>query len=188
VCFYKPCTFGCVWKWIRSRKQDSVPESGPASLYSAKIIKISRLTIDHWLILWSLHRSLRCCETHCTNFLPLDTQDVERGELRYARNCARNCDWNSLRFLTAPICSRDDLWVFYLRLIVIMRILLIKKPTHRVPTLRGTLWTILKTSHWLSDAFHVKQDDLIGQTVKIRCYLLIYWYSRLMLRSLHSER
>jgi len=45
---------------------------------------MSRLTIDRFLILWSLHGSLRCCETDretdCTNFLSLDAQDIERED------------------------------------------------------------------------------------------------------------
>ena len=52
---------GCVWKWIRSREQNSVPESRHASLYCLKVIKMSRLTIDRFFILWSLHGSLCCC-------------------------------------------------------------------------------------------------------------------------------
>jgi len=46
--FYKPCTctFGCIWKWIWSRAQNSVPESGHARLFSVKVIKMSRLAID----------------------------------------------------------------------------------------------------------------------------------------------
>jgi len=42
------------------------------------------------------------------NFLSLDTQYNERGQLQSAQNCS----WVSLRFLTAPICSRDCFWSF----------------------------------------------------------------------------
>jgi len=55
-------------------------------LHSFKIIKISRLTIDRLAILWSL-----CyCETDCASFLSLDTQNVERGQLRWAQNYIQN--------------------------------------------------------------------------------------------------
>ena len=81
---------GCDWKWIRSREQNSVPESRHASLYSVKVIKMSRPTADRFLILWSLHGSLRCYETDrqtdCTTLLSIDTQEVERGQLQ--------CVWN----------------------------------------------------------------------------------------------
>jgi len=43
-----------------------------------------------------------------------------------------------------------------------------------VPTLWGKPWTILKTSHWLSDAIRVKQDDLI---LKHELIFLIYFFS-----------
>jgi len=59
------------------------------------IYTVSRLSkcqgyIDRFLILWSLHGSIRCCETDretdCTTFLSLDTQDVERRQLRCTQN------------------------------------------------------------------------------------------------------
>ena len=83
-----------IWKWIRSCEQNSAPESRHASLHSVKVIKMVRLAIDRFLILWSLHRSLCCCETnretdHRT-FLSLDTKDDERKQLWCARNCTRN--------------------------------------------------------------------------------------------------
>lgn len=45
---------------------------GRTSLYSVKVIKISRLDNNRLLILWLPHGSLRCCKTDCTNFLSLD--------------------------------------------------------------------------------------------------------------------
>ena len=52
-------------------------------IYSVKVITMSRLTINHFLILWALHGSLRCCETDretgCATLLSLETQDIERG-------------------------------------------------------------------------------------------------------------
>ena len=67
----------------------TVHEIGRASLYSVKVIKVSR----------SLQGSLSCCETDCTTFLSLDTQDAERGQLRRARSSLR---------LTTPVWSRDE--------------------------------------------------------------------------------
>jgi len=49
-----------------------------------------RLAIDGIFILWSLHRSPRCCETDCTTFLSLGMQDNERGQLWWAWRCALN--------------------------------------------------------------------------------------------------
>jgi len=88
----------CVWKRIGSRERNSVPESRHASLYSVKVIKMSRLTIDRFLILCSLHGLLCSCktdrETDCTTFLSLETKDFERGQLR----CTWNCTWNPCVF------------------------------------------------------------------------------------------
>jgi len=50
-----------------------------------------------------------CCETDCTAFVSLDTQEIERRQL----GCTRNCDRNSLRFVAATIRSRDGVWKFY---------------------------------------------------------------------------
>ena len=104
--FLQTMYLGCVWKWIRSRGQNSAPENRRASLYSVKGIKISRLTRDCFLILWSLHRLLRCCrtdrKTDCRTFLFLGTQDIERGQLW--------CIQNPCLFITAPILSRDRVW------------------------------------------------------------------------------
>ena len=90
VDFYKPYIYlGCIWKWIRSHEQNFVSESRRASLYSVKVIKMPRLTIDR-LFLWSLHQSLHCCETDretdCTTFFSLDTQDVEKEKICCTRN------------------------------------------------------------------------------------------------------
>jgi len=66
--FLQTMYLGCFWKWIWSCDQNFAPESRLASLYSVKVIKISRLTIDSFLTLWSL----RCCktdsETDCITF------------------------------------------------------------------------------------------------------------------------
>jgi len=91
-----------------SREQNSVPESRRASLYSVKVIKMSRLTIDPFLILWLFHGMLRYCETECTTFLSLDTQDGKKGQLSCAWNCTRNprIFWLhlSVRVLASEIC------------------------------------------------------------------------------------
>ena len=34
-------------------------------------------------------------------------------------------------------------------------------PTLAIPTLWGKPWTLLETSHWLSDAIHIKREVLI---------------------------
>jgi len=93
---------GCVWKWIRSREQNYVSENRHASLYSVKVIKMSRRPIDRL----SFHGRFTSCETDretdCTALLSLDTQDIERGQSSMMGQC----------FLTAPICSRDGVWNF----------------------------------------------------------------------------
>ena len=93
---------GCVWKWIRSREQNYVSENRHASLYSVKVIKMSRRPIDRL----SFHGRFTSCETDretdCTALLSLDTQDIERGQSSMKGQC----------FLTAPICSRDGVWNF----------------------------------------------------------------------------
>jgi len=96
-----------------------VLESGHVSV---KVIKMSSLAIDRLLILWLLHGSLLCCETDhetdCTNFLSLDMQDIESGQLRHARN--------SLRFSTVRAMTYE---MFSLRLTAITRIHLITYPS-----------------------------------------------------------
>jgi len=47
---------------MQSCKQNSVPESGHASLFSLKVIEMSQLAIDGLLILWSFHELPHCCE------------------------------------------------------------------------------------------------------------------------------
>jgi len=64
---------------------------------------MSRQNIDLFLILWSLHGSIRCCETDreadCKILLSLEMQDVEREN---------NSDAPETHgFLTAPNRSRD---------------------------------------------------------------------------------
>jgi len=75
---------------VRLITQNSVPERRRASLYSLKVIKMSRLTMDRFLILWSLHGSPRCCKTDReadnTTFLSLYRQDVRRGQFRCTRD------------------------------------------------------------------------------------------------------
>jgi len=70
--------------------------SGQASLYSVKVIKISRLYIDCLVILWSLHESLRCCEIDSTIFLSLDTQDIDNSDMSETTPetpCLFNCTY-----------------------------------------------------------------------------------------------
>jgi len=104
---------GCVWKWIRPREQNSAPESRHVSLYSVKVIKMSRQTINRFLILWALYGSLRCCETHCetdcTTLLSLETQDIERGQLWWARKYARNPCIFKLR-LSVRVITSEFFW------------------------------------------------------------------------------
>jgi len=76
-----------VWKWNRLRAQNSAPENRCASLHNVKVIKMSRLTINRFLILWSLHGLLRCCETECTTFLSL-TNKALREDNSYAPETA----------------------------------------------------------------------------------------------------
>jgi len=105
--FLQTMYLSCVWKWIRSREQNSAPESWRASSHNVKVIKMSRLTIDCFLILWSLHGSLRCCktdrETDCTTFLYLDAQEVQREDNSGAPKTAPE----TLAFFNcAYLCSR----------------------------------------------------------------------------------
>jgi len=57
-----------------SREQNSVPKSRRASSHSVMVIKMSRLTINHFFNLGSLHGSVHCCETdretHWRTFCP----------------------------------------------------------------------------------------------------------------------
>jgi len=56
-----------------------MPETGLASFYSVKVIKMSGLVIGRLLGMWSLRRCETDRKTDCTTFLSLDMQDVERG-------------------------------------------------------------------------------------------------------------
>jgi len=62
-------------KWIRTRERNSTPKSRRVSLYSVKVIKVSRITVNHFLVLRALHGSPRCrktsSETDCTTILSL---------------------------------------------------------------------------------------------------------------------
>jgi len=109
----------CVWKGIWSWEQKSVPESRHATLYGVKVIKKSRLASDRLLILWSLHGSLRCCETDReTDYTTFWSLDVERGQLWCAQNCTRNCCIFKL-CLSARVIAFE---IFCLHLTEIMRI------------------------------------------------------------------
>jgi len=106
----------CCLKRSSIREETFMLESRRASLHNVKVIKMSRLTIDRFFILWSLHGSLRCCETDCTTFLSLDTQEVERGQLWWSRNlCIFNCAylfvWSRLKFSVRvwPKSTRVDI-------------------------------------------------------------------------------
>jgi len=74
VRFYKPCTSAASESEFNHAKRILCLEVG-VLVYSVRVIKMSRLTIDCVLILWSLHGSLRCCETdreiYGTTFLSL---------------------------------------------------------------------------------------------------------------------
>jgi len=74
---------------VNSIKQSSMPESRYASLHSVKVIKMLRLAIEGLLVLWTLYKSIRCCETDYKKFMSLDRQDVEKGNLRCAQNSLR---------------------------------------------------------------------------------------------------
>jgi len=105
--FYKPFTMAASESEFDHENRILCLKSRRASLYSGKIIKMSWLANGRLLILWSLHGSLRCCETDretdCTTSLSLDTQDIQRGQLQCARDpCV----------LTTPIHSRERVWNF----------------------------------------------------------------------------
>jgi len=80
--FYKPCTSAAPESEFDHAKRIPCLKVGVLVLYSVKIIKMSRLAFDCLLIPWSLHGSLPCCETDGKNFMSLDTEDVETGQLR----------------------------------------------------------------------------------------------------------
>jgi len=101
--FLQTMYLGCVSKWIWSQERNSVPESRRASLYSVKVIKMSRLTINRILTLWSLHGSLRCCKTDCTTFLSLNTQDAERRQFDVAKTAPKTLAFFNCAYLFA--CS-----------------------------------------------------------------------------------
>ena len=76
VRFHKPCTFAASVKQFDHANRILYPK------VDVLVYTVSRLTVGRPLILWSL----RCCkidrEINCTTFLSLDTQDVEKGQLR----------------------------------------------------------------------------------------------------------
>ena len=88
--FLQTMYLGCAWKCIRSSEQNAASERSRVSLYSVKVIKMSRLTINRFFILWALHALLR----NRLHFAFRNARRRERGQLR--------CAWNS--------------WDFYLRL------------------------------------------------------------------------
>jgi len=76
-----------IWNWVTDAFSVQMLESAPKPCTSSA----SESKFDHTnRILWSLHGPLCCCETDRTSFWSLDTQEVERGQLRCARNCTRN--------------------------------------------------------------------------------------------------
>ena len=74
--FYKPCTSAASESEFELLEQNSAPESRLASLHTVKVIKMSMLTINRFLILWSLHGSTT---GHATAF----------GTLAYPFKCSR---------------------------------------------------------------------------------------------------
>ena len=90
VHFYKPCTL-TVFESEFNRVNRTLHLKVGATPYKLLVYTVSRLAIDRFVILWSLQGSFRCCETECeaacTTFLSLDTQNIERGQLRCAPNC-----------------------------------------------------------------------------------------------------
>jgi len=97
---------GCVWKWIRSREQNSVPESGHSNLYSAQAIKMSRLAIDWLLILWSLHSSHHCRGTDCTFFCPYISKTLREDNSDAPETAPKTAPKIPV-LLIVPICSHD---------------------------------------------------------------------------------
>ena len=112
--FSQTMYLGCVWKWIRPCKQNTAPESRRASLYSVKVIKMSRLAIDRLFILWLLHV--------VASLLRKRLHDI--FVLRHAKQLERTTPMRPklLRLLTGPICSRDRVGNFCLRLTEITQI------------------------------------------------------------------
>ena len=100
VRFYKPCTSS--ENQFDHASRILCLKSRRASLYNAKVIKMSRLAIDRWLIQWPLR-----CETDCTTFLSLDMQDNERGQPRCAQNCPQDpCIFFNFAYLFAWLCLK----------------------------------------------------------------------------------
>jgi len=99
---------GCVWKWIRSREQNSELESRHASLYSVKVIKMSRLTINRFLFYGCFMGCFIVVKQTVQPFLYIDMQELERGQLqctqkRTRNHCAFNCAYTFA-------CSRLKFW------------------------------------------------------------------------------
>jgi len=74
--FYKKCTSAASENWIRSSEQNSAPKSRRTSLYSVKVIEMSMLTIDLFLILWSLPGLLRCCFLSVSNWKHVNRRNI----------------------------------------------------------------------------------------------------------------
>jgi len=102
----------CVWLWINHTNW-IVPESGCARLYSVVII-----------CLYYIIGSLSWNRLH--NFLSLDTQQVEKGQIQCAQNCVGDslCFW---QYLSVRVMASE---VLCLHLTEIMRIHL-SLPTYR---------------------------------------------------------
>jgi len=109
VRFYKPCTTAASERFDHANRTLHL-KVGVLVYTGSRLSKISRQTINRFIILWALHGSVRCCETRCktdcATLLALETQDVERGQLQMhltAWNpCVFNCvylfAWSRLKF------------------------------------------------------------------------------------------
>jgi len=149
VHFYKSCASAASGSEFAHAKRILRLKSRRASWYSVKAIKMLRLAIDPFLILRLLHGLLRRCETDCTAFLFLHTQDVEKGQLRRTQN---------LRFLAAPICSCDGVWNFVFAFernhanTSILLFFLSTEPSYLTDLLRLRLVVAIGCSEWLKPA------------------------------------
>ena len=91
--FYKPCT--------SAASENSIGQTKLCALvYKRSIFSKCQ---GHLFIAHLVHGCLVVLGNRTHKFLSLDTHNVERGQLR----CARNCSWNLLRFLTSSVRSLD---------------------------------------------------------------------------------
>jgi len=98
VQFYKPCTLAGSEGEFHYATGILHLKSRHASLYSVKVITMSRLAIDCLLFWRPIHDLFRCCKTDCTTFLSFDMQNIERGQLWLTRNCVN------------PLCIFNGAW------------------------------------------------------------------------------